>query len=294
MIPGEPALWVRLCGYLAPFASILGCCSPLPTIWRIQRERGVGNLPLLPYTIMIINSLLWFSYGVLLREIRIWGSNGIGLVLGVYYFTAYLPFVPPSPSSSEQFPSITTHNKGGSSTLPGTLQQHFQAIALALLFVVFTMLTAGQSAAYVIGRVGVVVCVSLFASPLAAIRVVLETRSSRSIPLPFTVAMTINCFLWTVFGLWQADDANIYVPNGLGLGFQLAQVGLKLYFEEDRGGGRKSSEHGFDVFEDNDNHDSTEMTLPLAKAPASVDSPDPQRIKVASHYPKKQVVVEHV
>ena len=188
----------------------------------MQREGRVGNLPLLPYTIMIINSLLYLTYGLLLREIRIWSGNAIGLLLGCYYFKSYLPFVP----------TDRVLGVGKASPLPGTLQQHVQAIGVAMAFITMSILLASREmAAQFVGTVGMVVCVSLFASPLSVIQVVLETRNSRCIPLPFTVAMTINCFLWTVFGLWQANDANIYIPNGLGLIFSLAQVGLKLYFE---------------------------------------------------------------
>jgi len=240
-------LWVQLCGNLAPFASIVGLLSPFPTVRRFQREGKVGNLPLLPYTIMIINCLFYFTYGMLVGEARIWASNGIGLGLGCYYFAAYLPFIVPTSSSStsntvdEQGVDVITtgnHNDKTSSTpsrttspLPGTLQQHYQAIGLAVGFIGFTML-ASRNPAFLIGKVGMAICVSLFASPLAAIRAVLETKSSRSIPLPFTVAMTINCFLWTVFGWRQANDSNVYIPNALGLGFQLVQVGLKLYFAD--------------------------------------------------------------
>ena len=211
--------WVLLCGNLAPLAAIAGLVSPWPTVQRIRREGKVGQLPLLPYTLMIVNSLFYFTYGILLHESRLWLSNGIGLVLGAYYFAAYVPYVPDS----------TTEK---TSPLPGTLQQHYQGLGLAVAFIGLTLLIS-QDPANVIGKTGMAICVSLFASPLAAIRVVLETKSSRSIPLPFTVAMTINCFLWTVFGLWQTHDANVYIPNGLGLCFQLAQVGLKLYFVDD-------------------------------------------------------------
>jgi len=144
---------------------------------------------------------------------------------------------------------------------------------MAVAFVALDVLVASrETAAEVIGKVAMVVCVSLFASPLTVIRVVLETKSSKSIPLPFTVAMTINCFLWTVFGLWQAHDANIYIPNGLGLVFSLTQVGLKLYFEDNvlhnfrrkAVGRRKSLERNNDGDDDDDGDNSIkEISQPL-------------------------------
>lgn len=232
---GSVAPFVRLCGNVAPLASMVGFLSPWPTVQNFRREGKVGNLPLLPYTTMIINCLLYFTYGILVHEIRIWSSNGIGLLLGMYYFVAYLPFVPTSAvtgGAGEQHEHTSDITKKQSSPLPGTLEQHFQALGGAAAFIALTLLVSREPA-YLIGKVGMAVCVLLFASPLAAIRAVLETKSSRSIPLPFTVAMTFNCFVWFVFGLWQANDSNVYIPNGLGLCFQLIQVGLKLYFVDD-------------------------------------------------------------
>jgi len=252
--------WVQLCGNLAPFASIMGTLSPLPTVQRIQREERVGNLPLLPYTIMIINSLLYFAYGLLLSEIRIWSGNFVGLIMGCYYFKCYLPYVP----AAEDDGDAGVVKK--SSPLPGTLQQHQRAIALAVAYIGINVIVAPRwFAARMIGSVATVVCVSLFASPLSVIKVVLATGNSRSIPLPFTLAMTVNCFLWTVFGVYQAEDVNISIPNGLGLMFSLAQLGLKLYFEENilheftrEAVSRKSSER-----ESDDAQNIQEMTQPL-------------------------------
>jgi solute carrier family 50 (sugar transporter) len=212
----DPSPWVQLCGVLAPIASVLVGFSPLPTIHRILHDRKVGSLPLLPYSTMIINSILWFSYGLLKGEAKIWSCNGMNLVLGIYYLVNYIQF---SPTSSP--------------TLPGTIQQHMQAVVITLVgTVLLIILPVLDDPAWLIGKVGMVIGVLLFASPLTVLRVVIETKSARSIPLPFTIASTINCFLWTVFGLWEVDDPNLYIPNALGLGFSLAQLGLKLYYEE--------------------------------------------------------------
>lgn len=212
----DPAPWVQLCGVLAPIASIMVGLSPFPTIQRILRDRKVGSLPLLPYSTMVINGSLWFAYGLLKGNPSIWSCNGIGLVLGIYYLVNYIQFAPTA-----------------SPTLPGTIQHHLQAVGGTLVgIVLLIILPIMEDPSWLIGKVGMCIGVLLFASPLTVLRVVIETKSARSIPLPFTIACTINCLLWTVFGMWQVDDANIYIPNALGLGFSLAQLGLKLYYDE--------------------------------------------------------------
>ncbi len=67
------------------------------------------------------------------------------------------------------------------------------------------------------------------ASPLAALKHVIVTKSAHSIPTPFTLACLINCMAWTVVGWWkiQPSDFNIYFPNMMGLACAVAQLVLK-------------------------------------------------------------------
>lgn len=211
----DVSFFVRMCGILAPVASVLVCMSPIPTIQRIVRDRQVGSLPLLPYSTMVINATLWFSYGLLKRNASIWSCNGIGILLGIYYMVNFIQFAPSS-----------------SSTLPGSVQDHLLVVGGALFFIVLVIVLL-EDPSWIIGKVGMVIGVLLFASPLAALRVVMATKSARSIPLPFTIASIFNCYVWTVFGVWQVHDLNIYLPNFLGLLFSLTQLGLKMQFDDD-------------------------------------------------------------
>jgi solute carrier family 50 (sugar transporter) len=196
-----------------------------------MRDRSVGSLPLLPYSTMIVNGILWFSYGLLKSNPSVWSCNGLGLVLGIYYFVSYVKY---SPTSSP--------------ILPGTVEQHIQVVGgFALMTVLLILSPIPEDPAPFIGRVGCIICVLLFGSPLVVLRQVIITKDARSIPLPFTIASTVNCFLWTVFGLWQMNDANIYIPNVLGLALCLTQVALKLYFPSDLDPGFGKEPHGIET-----------------------------------------------
>ena len=181
---------------------------------QISSSRSVGSLPLLPYSSMFANCFLWLSYGLLKNDIRIWGTNGVGLLCAIFYcfkFTQY------SPSKSP--------------TLPGSVRQHVQAnaIVMAGAFGLVYLSPLADPAAW-IGNIAVMFCVAMFGSPLAALQTVLKTQSARSIPLPFTLATVLNCLLWSVVGLMDMHDANIYLPNLLGLAFGFAQLVLKLSY----------------------------------------------------------------
>ena len=212
--------WVQFCGHLAPIFSILVFCAPIPTIRQVSRDKNVGALPLLPYSSMLSSAFLWVMYGILKSEPKIWSANGVGLVLSIWYMYVFTRYC------AKQSP-----------TLPGSVLQHFQGCAFIICLTVFIAVTFSTAqAAQVIGNAGVVLCIAMFASPLAALKTVCETKSAKSIPLPFTVAAVINCFLWSVVGILEMHDFNIYFPNLLGLFFGLVQVALKLVYS---GGGEK-------------------------------------------------------
>jgi len=167
---------------------------------------------------MIANCLLWGTYGALKKEPKIWVTNGIGLVFGLFYFLRFIKFAPPrSPS------------------FPGSIGQHMSACVAVLATAVLTttLLPAGD-AANILGNLAVLFCIAMFGSPLSSLKTVIQTKSANSIPLPFTIATCLNCVFWSVVGIFQMKDMKVYIPNVLGLSFGLAQVALKLIFGKGR------------------------------------------------------------
>ena len=188
--------------------------QPFPTIKKVVKDKSVGSLPLLPYSSMIANCFLWLVYGLLKGEAKVWGTNLIGLFFAFYYFVKFTKYAPLK-----------------SPTLPGSIRQHVNA-CFAVMAGTFGLvyLSPLPDPASIVGNLAVLFFVAMFGSPLAALRTVLETKSAKSIPLPFTLATVLNCFLWSMLGVFDMRDFNIYAPNLMGLGFGVAQVALKLYY----------------------------------------------------------------
>eukprot|EP00536_Pseudo-nitzschia_multiseries_P001198 jgi/Psemu1/250313/estExt_Genewise1Plus.C_140270 len=216
--------WIKFCSNTAPLAAVVVFTAPYPTIQKIGSDKSVGNLPLLPYSSMIANCILWTEYGLLTQERKVWCTNLCGLMFGLYYFMKFTKFTQPNATN-----------------LPGTVRQHMKGclaiIGGSLLWILACFTTVYRRgmwmtyAAGLIGNTAVLFCLLMFASPLAALKTVLRTRSAQSIPLPFTLATILNCFLWSVAGLGEFKDFNIYFPNLLGLAFGLIQVCLKILFD---------------------------------------------------------------
>lgn len=211
--------FVYMCGLFAPVLSILVFMSPIPTVVKIKNDQAVGTLPLLPYSSMVASTYLWVVYGLLKHQSPVIVGNAPGFFLGIYYFVVYSQYAP----------------KGYSTTMPGSIKLHLQGIGIVIMIstllpILLPYVTKTINPAELVGFAGVVFCVLMFASPLAALKTVIMTQSASSIPLPFTVMTICNCFTWTVFGLFDAHDPNLYVPNILGLSFGLAQAVLKIIF----------------------------------------------------------------
>ena len=200
--------WLEVCNQLAPCSSVLCSLAPLPTILHVSQTKSIGSLPLLPYTSMITNSVVWALYGHLARMPSLKYANIIGISLGSYYFREWAAAASKSAARS--------------------INYHKLAISWVVLinsFVAFRF--PRKVATEIIGKEGVFAFILLFASPLSALTDVITSKSAAAIPLPFTVASTINCSLWSVVGVLLMNDFNIYFPSILGLLCALVQLSLK-------------------------------------------------------------------
>jgi solute carrier family 50 (sugar transporter) len=153
--------------------------------------------------------------GLVISEPKLYAANVIGLTLSISYFFAFAKLTPP-----------------GSASLPGTLQQHIQGFVSILASVLWMVKTKKKG---MLGKLGVAINMAMYGSPLAAIKTVLESKSSESIPLPMTVATLISCALWAITGILEMKDPYVWIPSIVGIAFGLMQVGLKLAFVETGG-----------------------------------------------------------
>ena len=245
--------FVSLCSSLAAPASVLVSAAPLPTIKQIKEKKDVGSLPLLPYSCMAANCVLWTTYGALRHTPSIWLPNGVGLILALYYIQSFI-----------QNNHHGTNSESSSTALSGSVKVHLAGVgavvaAAALAFQSQFQLPVASVAAVAdgVGATAVIFCIALFASPLSTLKTVMETKSADSIPLPFSIASLLCCFFWSVTGILELHDMNVIVPNALGFMFGLAQVGLKLMYS----GKRSKQDSNQAVLNDNLLLSSTEAIL---------------------------------
>jgi len=196
--------------------------APLSTILHVSRTKSVGSLPLLPYSSMIANGFVWALYGHLAHLPNVKYANMIGIMLGTFYFKEWAG--------------------AAAESISGVIIYHKLAITwIVLLNVLVAARLPRKVATEIVGKEGVLVFILLFASPLSALKEVIATRSAAAIPLPFTVASTINCSLWSVVGLLLMNDFNIYFPSILGLICAMIQLFLKGFYGDGVGSIKRQS-----------------------------------------------------
>jgi len=197
---------------LPGLASLYLSASPsFGAVLGIYRNRSVGRLPLLPYTAMVCNSVIWMFYGVTSKQFAVAAPNLLGLVLGLVYCGVYCWHAP----TDADWP----HRRG----------LHLQAVVVAAMLCLFSSKLPGTQGTKLLGGVGFGATIVMFAGPLASIRTVLNSKNTKSLPFGFTCAMTVNCALWTYYATVLADPV-IFTANAIGLLLAMAQLSLFAHF----------------------------------------------------------------
>jgi len=199
---------------LPALADMLVSFAPLIAVRQIQEERTTDRLPLLPYSTMYVCSSVWTAYGMLLANPGIWMASLPGVFMGLYYTRVFCQHCP---KYADWLPGKQIHHVAG------------MVGATACLGTVVAVCPT-ETALFVTGLTGNILCVGLFSSPLAAIKVVLEQKNTRNLPFAFGLISFINCALFTVYGVAVLHDPFVWFPFGLGFASSVVQMALFARF----------------------------------------------------------------
>lgn len=182
--------------------------SSLSTARQVYTSGSVGNMSIFPFLSMWSNSFLWTLYGLLRNDYTVWVPNFTGSIVGLV--GTYL-FHMNSPAERYERES----------------KYYF---FLAGLITLYGMVCAAYSASAAIGSLAVLMCVVLMGSPLVVLRTVIQDRSCESMPFWTSLTIWLNTLSWSLYGLLDAHDFNIYFPNMCGLFLGSIQMVLFMVF----------------------------------------------------------------
>ena len=204
----------RVCPALGFVLSSALYCAPVPTLREAIKQGSLGAFNPLPSALMVTATAAWLGYGLSVRDPWIALTNAPGALVALTQLVVILPLMK-----------------------PGKQLQQFQATVLggaAFTIALWGKLIFGGASAAArskaLGLYATIICIALFASPLATIASVVREKSSESILASLTAAQVANCVLWTTYGVLAARDPFVWGPNGVGLVLGLVQLALKVCF----------------------------------------------------------------
>lgn len=188
--------------------------SPAPDLYRVNHFKSTGQMALLPLVLMCFNNHLWLLYGLLTGSyFPLCAAALVGEVAGVVFTAVYYRWAR----------NTLEARRTCGATILGVM-----AVTLYVLLGVAGK--TGQSYDQLVqslGYVGATINICMYASPLATIKVVLETKSSASLPINLCFMIFLNCCMWVATSIVD-DDMFVLIPSAIGLVFSFVQ--LPLYF----------------------------------------------------------------
>lgn len=188
--------------------------SPIPTFRRIVRNQSTEHFSGLPYIYSFLNCLICLWYGTPLVSpgvILVATVNSIGAVFQFFYIIIFILYA----------------ERAKKLKMTGLLLAVFVLFAI-IVFVSVKVLDPGVRQPFV-GYLSVASLISMFASPLFIIKLVIKTRSVEFMPFYLSLSTFLMSLSFFAYGILKCD-AFIYVPNGIGTILGLVQLALYFHF----------------------------------------------------------------
>ncbi|XP_040989111.1 bidirectional sugar transporter SWEET2 isoform X1 [Juglans microcarpa x Juglans regia] len=186
--------------------------SPIPTFRRILRNQSTEQFSGLPYIYALLNCLLCTWYGTPLissNNILVMTVNSAGAVFQLIYIILF----------------ITYAEKGRKVRMLVLLLAVFGLLAIV---VAGSLQILDRTMRWIfVGLLSGASLISMFASPLFIINLVIRTKSVEFMPFYLSLSTFLMSTCFFLYGLFN-DDVFIYVPNGIGTILGIVQ--LVLYF----------------------------------------------------------------
>ncbi|XP_042489233.1 bidirectional sugar transporter SWEET2a-like isoform X2 [Macadamia integrifolia] len=190
--------------------------SPIPTFRRILRNQSTEEFSGLPYIYALLSCLICFWYGFPIVSpgiILVATVNSIGALFQLIYIIIF----------------ITYAEKQKKVKMLGLLLAVL-AIFATIVFVSVRLLDSSMRQIFV-GYLSVASLISMFASPLFIIRLVIRTRSVEFMPFYLSLSTFLMSISFFAYGILKCDPF-IYVPNGIGSVLGAVQLLLYSYYSK--------------------------------------------------------------
>lgn len=177
--------------------------SYLQTASKMISKKSDCRLNILPFVSLVTNCAVWIMYATLKVNATLFIPNFTGFIAGLVCVFAF---------------QVYTDQKN-------TLI--FVAAGLILTMAVFFFV---QNSASIVGIIGVCLSVILMGAPLAALRIIVNEKSTATLPFMTSITTFLNGLCWTLYGFLESHDPIVYVPNSIGLFLACIQLSLFVIY----------------------------------------------------------------
>ncbi|KAL3673118.1 hypothetical protein V7S43_002413 [Phytophthora oleae] len=200
----------------ATASAVALCVSPYPDFKRIHTQKSTGEVRILPVLMLCCNCVLWALYGVISGSyFPVMSINIFGTITTVTFFFIYYRW-------SDDRAAL---NKMGACTGLGLLTAvAFTALSMTAAIPVSTTQLEG-----IIGYCAVSINICLYAAPLQTMKLVINTKSSASLPITMCVVNLFNGVFWCMYAI-LTHDMFVLTPNSLGVAMCVVQVTLGIKY----------------------------------------------------------------
>ncbi|KAL2326850.1 hypothetical protein Fmac_020277 [Flemingia macrophylla] len=189
--------------------------SPIPTFRRIIRNESTEMFSGLPYFYSLLNCLICLWYGTPLispDNLLVTTVNSIGAAFQLVYIILFLMY-------AERAKKVK---------MIGLL---VAVLGIFAIILVGSLQIADRSMRRtIVGFMSCASLVSMFASPLFIIKLVIRTKSVEFMPFYLSLSTFLMSTSFFLYGL-ISDDGFIYIPNGIGTVLGMIQLILYFYYK---------------------------------------------------------------
>ncbi|KAL0454782.1 UNVERIFIED_CONTAM: Bidirectional sugar transporter SWEET17 [Sesamum latifolium] len=176
-------------GVIGNIISVLMFLSPVKTFVRVVKSGSTEEFESLPYICTLLNSSLWTYYGIIKPGSYLVSTvNGFGVVVETIYIALFLFFAPP-------------RKKSRTAILLGVVDIGFFAAAVSVTY----LLLHGDMRINAIGFLSSGLNIIMYASPLAAVKTVVTTKSVEYMPFLLSFFLFLNGGVWTFYAVLAKD-----------------------------------------------------------------------------------------
>ncbi|KAL2612362.1 hypothetical protein R1flu_024054 [Riccia fluitans] len=206
------ALAPNIVGIIGNIISICLFLAPAKTFVKIIKAKSTMNFKSTPYVCALLSVLLWTLYGLLKPATLIVTINAAGTFLEALFVSCFLFY---------------SDRKGRIRTSQSLL------LVLGIFgIVVAASLTASRmrdTRVMIAGVVSVIFSIIMYASPLRAMKMVIQTKSVTFMPFTLSAILLLNGLVWSLYA-FLVKDIYVAIPNGVGAIFGIIQILLYLVY----------------------------------------------------------------